>query len=556
MEVFKYVRHLLLPEKKNDIQLRCAIAMRSSGDNEDQHKLLLKESEADEDTCHNDLSYPNNKDHGADHTIKRFSWTCFPAKRWFGRQEEQVRKVAELEDYEYYVPSPLDTFIGYAVEVAGTIHVLFIVVALFIAWIVWGCLTKGEDTWQIVMQDGQSIQTYVWNTFLMRQQLDNDERLLLLYGKLKSRYLTHRRLIQKLVESRGSPDTTSLWKARPKVEENVDEKKIIDFVSKSLFDRVSHYVEKVLGSLPAVTIYWIGIFVWIGCGALPLNEGTSESPDMQIYSNTWQMYVNTATAIELLITTVFLGNVRNRTNAFILKQTEIFDQIDGELERLLREIDGNDTKNELVVVHRYPRDRVQQLISFYAHVVGNGLGLIISVCVFSTWIGIGNLMHWNANWWLVIGTYTGLIGFIDGFVLREIFYSITHYEQGNFLELLDGSQELLDSIGIPVKLERPKIRETLSNRISLLINQMCSSKWSVVLSFVVVIGLIILASAMRWSETAQLIANTPTMIVEGSFLLILIQAHNWACDERKLTLLELNRSRVLLVDYVSRYQAV
>lgn len=52
----------------------------------------------------------------------------------------------------------------------------------------------GKDTWQIVVQDGQSIQTYIWNTFTMRQQLKN----CFFYGKLKIRFLTHWQLLRKL----------------------------------------------------------------------------------------------------------------------------------------------------------------------------------------------------------------------------------------------------------------------------------------------------------------------------------------------------------------------
>lgn len=158
--------------------------------------------------------------------------------------------------------------------------------------------------------------------------------------------------------------------------------------------------------------------------------------------------------------------------------------------------------------------------------------MIISIGVFIVWLSIGSSMKWNSNWWLIIGTYTGLVGFIDGFVLREVYFSITKYEEAKFATLLQDSQELLDIAGIPVELEIPKIKDNKINRISTYINDICSNKWSVIVSVGIVILLIIIASAMKWSETGQLLANTPTMIIEGFFLLILIQAHNWA-DERR-----------------------
>jgi hypothetical protein len=55
---------------------------------------------------------------------------------------------------------------------------------------------------------------------------------------------------------------------------------------------------------------------------------------------------------------------------------------------------------------------------------------------------------------------------------------------------------------------------------------------------------------MVWSETAQLICLSPTMIIEGFFLLILIQAHNWADDERSNMVGELTKSRLYIHNYV------
>lgn len=81
-------------------------------------------------------------------------------------------------------------------------------------------------------------------------------------------------------------------------------------------------------------------------------------------------------------------------------------------------------------MHRCPGNRVQELSSFYAHVIGNGSGILITVCLFH--VNRNSKLDALENWWLVIGTYTSLFGFIDGFVLREILYSITHYEQSRF----------------------------------------------------------------------------------------------------------------------------
>lgn len=520
---------MLLPPSKGAVRLRCEVA--NDGSFEDEIDEEFEES----------IEGPNEKDEqlsGYEKSLFRFRNRI---NNFFKSEHEKLHKVEELEQDEYYVTSPLDTFIGYAVDVAGSIFVLAIVMLLLLGWIIWGALTGASDTWQIVMQDGQSIQTYVWNTFLMRQQLDNNERMLLLYGKLKSRSITHKRLLKKFVSNKKSIEKHLI--------EDIDLEPI-DFKSGNLYDRFSEIFSKCVGSLPCVFLYWCGIFTWIGCGAIEMNVGTDKVPDMKRFSNTWQMYVNTATAIELLITTVFLENVRHRTSQYISKQTKIFNELDSKLEYQLRDLNHDYYENELVIVNRPSRDKIQKAISLYAHIVGNGLGLIISICVFSAWLGIGNTMNWSANWWLIIGSYTGLVGFIDGFVLREVFYSITNYERNNFDDLIKDSQELLDIAGIQVELKEPVKDDTLSIKISTFINRICSDEYSVIASCIIVLGLVILASGMKWSETAQLIANTPTMIIEGFFLLILVQAHNWASDERIMELQELTKSRVLIYQYI------
>lgn len=528
------IKAILIPPSKGDIKMRCEMATH-------------KNEEFEQEECCKDLVEDSCTEDKFDSRIFKFRNAI---NSFFRKEKDHVVFNEELEEDEYYITSPLDAFIGYAVDVAGSITVLIIVFALLIGWIIWGCLTGAGDTWQIVMQDGQSIQTYVWNTFLMRQQLDGTEKFLLLYGKLKSRSNTEKRLIERIVENRKN-NGFDFNIYSDKVDE-FEKRGEIEFKSKSMFDKVSDLVGKVVGSLPTVVLYWMGIFAWVGCGAIPINEGTVEEPQMNTFSNTWQMYVNTATAIELLITTVFLENIRGRSSNYILKQTQTFNELDSDLEYLLRDINKDYYENDLVIVKRNSRDKIQKLISLYAHIVGNGLGLIISICVFSAWLGIGNTMKWNSNWWLIIGTYTGLMGFIDGFALREIFFSITNYESEKYRDLLKDSQDMIDLLGLPIELEPPKKKMTLSDRISIYINRICSNKYSVVFAVVVVLGLIILASGLRWSETAQIICNTPTMIIEGFFLLILVQAHDWANEERIEILSELTRSRVIIHDYITK----
>ena len=53
------------------------------------------------------------------------------------------------------------------------------------------------------------------------------------------------------------------------------------------------------------------------------------------------------------------------------------------------------------------------------------------------------------------------------------------------------------------------------HRISMKLGQAAAHIATVFLAVAVVVGLLVTATAMGWTQTAQLLCNTPTMIVEG-----------------------------------------
>ncbi|GME86944.1 unnamed protein product [Ambrosiozyma monospora] len=309
-----------------------------------------------------------------------------------------------------------------------------------------------------------------------------------------------------------------------------------------------------LGSLVTVTVYWCLIFAWVGCGAVPTATGDVDDNGNAIkakFSDEWQMYVNTGTAVLLMISSILLENVRLRNDLFIKHQIKDIITFDANIERLEREITGDNTPNEIISVVPLKRKGLKKVISKYADIIGTGLGLLISICVFVVWLAIGNVMGWSDNWWLIIGTYTGLIGFIDGFVLREVYFSITKYEEQDLNEVLQQTRDVLHAAGIDADIPEIKDKNTISFKVSKAINDVCSNQWSVVGSVIAVLALIIIASGMRWSVTGQLICNTPTMIIEEFFLMILLQAHGWADTKRRRVMDQLRTSREMVYKYVA-----
>ena len=46
----------------------------------------------------------------------------------------------------------------------------------------------------------------------------------------------------------------------------------------------------------------------------------------------------------------------------------------------------------------------------YARFIGSIGGIILSLLLLGVWLGLGKLMGFNnSNWWLIIGTYPGLV---------------------------------------------------------------------------------------------------------------------------------------------------
>lgn len=448
--------------------------------------------------------------------------------------EEEVHTNITTEE------SPFDILLAKAVRFTGSLGMFIFMWVTIGLWFIWGVLTGYPNHWQIGMQDGQSIQTYVWDTLLMRQQLDDTEGFLNMYGKLKSRSLTHKKLLTRLRDFDHHTNTG------PNIYHTTQLGPL------NWFDRLSNYMSTILGSLSSIVIFWLGIFVWILYGAVPLDDGEG---NMKKWSDRWQMIINTIVAVELLVTSVFLENIRSRNNDFMRRQLDEFAEFDSKLELQCRRILNESENNPLVKVDQCPKPGFKKLISKYSDIIGTGIGLVISAIVFGVWIATGPLMNWNDNWWLIIGTYTGLVSFTESFVLRCVYFDITKYEESKFLELLHDSQELLDITGIDSELNLPKAKGNVMDKVSLEINSLCSTQWSVLVSMVIVFVLLVIATMLHWSTTGQLIANTPTMIIEGFFHLILIQAHNWADETRTTILTELVKSRELLLNHVSGVKA-
>ena len=193
---------------------------------------------------------------------------------------------------------------------------------------------------------------------------------------------------------------------------------------------------------------------------------------------------------------------------------------------------------------------IERAIDFFADTMGSMWGVGITVLFFIIWGAIGPTLEFGDFWFLILGTFTGLVGFIDGFVLRNAYSREATTVNAEFAAIEASDERLFDLLNLPCPALPPLKPENFSIRVSRAAGDFCGLAGTSVGSVLVVIGLLAIATAMKWTETAQLLCNTPTMIIEGFLLLVLIQAHNLANGERARSFKGILRRRLVLNSFV------
>lgn len=421
------------------------------------------------------------------------------------------------------------------VRAAGSRWTLGFVLVLLIVWGVLGGVFGATDTWQVILQDVSSIQAYTSATLLMRQQNNNTRSLLGRICGLISRSQSNERMVASLSLEQRAKLRKSTHKVRAEVVESLHQKE-------DLFDKIANGVAKATGSLISSGIYWAGIIVWVFWG-IPLK-----------FSDTWQLWVNTATALEITFVTVFLQNIRSQHDKHLDKTVKGIEQLDTEIEMQLRSMTGDMTPNAAVASQPPTLSKWEKGIDIYAFIIGGIIGIVISAIVFTIWIVVGDPMGFNDNWFLIIGTYTGLIGFIDGFILKNVDARETRMANMHFEKLVAQDHKIFSLIGIEVPESTVPVKRSLNMRLSTTLGRWVESTIASYAAVATVITLLIIASAMQWTETGQLLCNTPTMIVEGFLLITLLQAHNMADTKKRMTYEDILNRRLVLDKHLAGWE--
>lgn len=420
------------------------------------------------------------------------------------------------------------------VKAAGSRWALGFVLVLLITWGILGGVFGATDTWQVILQDVSSLQAYASATLLMRQQNTNTRTLLGRICGLISRSRSNERMVRSLTVEQRAQLRNSPGKIRSEILASLQHKE-------DTFDRVSNVIAKASGSLVALAIYTAAIIAWAFLG-IPAG-----------FSDTWQLWVNTGTALEITFVTMFLQNIRQQHEDHMAKTVKTIESLDKDVEMQLRRLTGDMTPNPTVASEPLKLSRWARGIDIYAFIIGGSIGITISAFVLGLWLSVGDTLEFDDNWWLIIGTYTGLLGFVDGFILKNVDAREFELATKHFRELVEQDNKVFALIGVEAPRESALSKRSLNQRVSAVIGRGCESTLASYLSVLAVVALVTTASAMQWTETGQLLCNTPTMIFEGFLLITLLQAHNEGDEKRRMVYDDVLNRRLVMDKHLSAF---
>lgn len=446
----------------------------------------------------------------------------------------------------------LDRWLDAIVRFSGSELVFGLLCAGLLTWAFLGIRLHADLNWQVLISDIQAILGYFFDSLLMRQQLNAYGRALSASAQLRSRALSHRRMLTTLLHScdktqgyapavTTDPDVLSDLHD-PYSPSDAEEGYAANLPKENWFGRFATGLSRVVGHILTIAVFWVSMAIWLAFG--PTNG----------WSNKWQLYINSATSALMIFVFAFLANIRERHAAYSYACLDATFRVDSALERALRARTHDHLANDVVVVRAPHVNALQRAIYYYADLVGTLVGVALLILAIVVWIAIGPLLHFNSNWWLLIGTYAGLVGLNDGFVLRNVQAKLQDHEIQEFDAVAREDVALFALIQTEAPAKREDARRvSLSSRISLAVGRFCAHELTVLVGVMVIIGLVTGSSVMRWSTTGQLLSNIPSSIIESFFMIILITGHNFADAERRVEIQQLYERRMALLAWVRRF---
>ncbi|GIC88106.1 uncharacterized protein Aud_004497 [Aspergillus udagawae] len=429
----------------------------------------------------------------------------------------------------------VDRWLDAVVRFAGSAPVFLFILGGLLAWALMGIRFGNSDVWVAAISDVQAILCYVFDSLLMRQLLREFTEQRKAMVKLQSRCNSHYRMLLKVKNKLGAE---GIHQVSEKCQNEPLQPLDHGSRAQTLFARCIIYTAKRLGHIITVGMYWVCIFIWVGFG-----------PTCG-WSDRWQLYINDATSALMVLVFAFLACLRECYADYTNICLDAIFRLDSTLESGLRRLSEDDEPN-ITMLDIPPRENyLQKVIYYYADIVGTLVGILFLIAVIITWAAVGPVFQFSNSWWLLIGTYAGLVGLFDSFVLRNVQNKVHQNtkNQVRHVEALD--KELFAGLSVPIPVVDDRKVLSVTRRISRKMDAISSHLLMVVAGFLLTIGCVIASSALRWSLTGQLISNVPPSIIETFFMLILITGQNDAEAGARVDLANIYYRRQRLLAFV------
>ncbi|KAJ5815098.1 hypothetical protein N7474_006875 [Penicillium riverlandense] len=432
-------------------------------------------------------------------------------------------------------PRLVDRWLDVTVQVAGSPPVFLFIIAGLLTWALMGIRFGNSDVWIAAISDVQAILCYVFDSFLMRQLLREYSEQCKAMVEMQSRCNSHQRMIASIKENLG-PE--GIRRVAEKCNDEALEPLDHGLRTQGLFARCIIVSAKTFGHIISASLYWVCIFIWLGFG-----------PHCG-WSNRWQLYINDATSALMVLVFAFLACLRECYADYTNTCLDAIFRLDSTLEKELRRLSQDGLPNQTEVILPPKENFLQIVIFYYADIIGTLVGIMFLVLVIITWAAVGPVFHFNNNWWLLIGTYAGLVGLFDSFVLRNIQGKVHQYINGQIRIVEKGDVELFAGLSMPIPSAGNDNHPSLSQRVSRKMDAVSSHLFLVITGFLLTIGCLVASSAMKWSLTGQLISNVPPSIIETFFMLILITGQNDAEASARVDLTNIYYRRQRLLSFM------
>ena len=476
------------------------------------------------------------------------TYICFPSKEVATGDSDEKKTdvqptVVEIQGYVTKAKARrMDRWLDAVVVMSGSEYVFFTILSGLFAWAFLGIQYHDQLQWPALISDIQAIISYVFDSFLMRQQTNGYEDLIRGAAELRSRAMTHARTLRKLAGRLEKDELEHLVRLNES-EGILSTEFSLELPKENRFGRFATNFAHILGHLAFVVFYWICIFVWLGFG--PSNG----------WSNMWQLDINSATSALMVLVFSFLANIRERHSAYLKRCLDALFRVDAALEIRLRTLTEDTEKNETVVIPPIKANTTQKIIFYYADVIGTLIGIAILFVVLVIWIGLGPVMQFSDNWWLFIGTYAGLVGMNDGFVLRNVQSKLREYEDEQFNQIGQEDAAIFGIVHMNIPDKRQEAKFSLTRHVSVIMAKICAHELMVVAGVLCLLGLLTVSSVMKWNTTGQLISNLAPSVIESFFMIILITGHNFADAAKREDMQNLYERRLRLLSLVNRIEA-